>query len=456
MLRITILADDLTGANAVAALLKHEGFQATVHLGPHTYPQEGNRDRESPHLVQVWNVGTRNIPRESVSDRLVDFIHLLNIPVYTGEDLVGLRIDSTLRGSIAKTIDFLLQRRTDVFALVVPAFPASGRTTENTIHFVDGVPVHETYVGHDPFSPVSSPDLRAVIGDPSGHTYDCLSIRDIRGGVAQVQDILTSIHGEGVRMVLCDAVTDDDIDTLARAATRFAAKHPAVSLCPVDPGPFTAALAKQLVSRLQGERLTIPSIISDANGAATSREGFVLPDSPVILGISASIMHNAKKQMDFLERDPYVHMYHYRGESADEVIRGLVQRCPKSKTTAETDWNRPFKSTIFLRTDTWQLPTEEANTVVQHLPQVVSRILGEYPSISGIYLSGGEAAASILTALGVTRLSLEEELAPLTTLSRPENGFLMGRWVVTKGGSIGDEVAVSRMAAKMMSTILRH
>ena len=57
-MRISVLADDLTGANVVAALLTKEGWSVDVHLNVGELAHSSSPSTMSD--VHVWNTGTRN------------------------------------------------------------------------------------------------------------------------------------------------------------------------------------------------------------------------------------------------------------------------------------------------------------------------------------------------------------------------------------------------------------
>lgn len=361
---------------------------------------------DSVPSVHVFNMGTRNASDESARALFGD--------VRGDHPVLAFRIDSTLRGPIGASLGALLTARPDDVAFVVPAYPDSGRTTQDGIHYVHGTPVHETPAGNDPFAPVHASDLRVCVGDRSRFPFLHLPLQSIRGDNQQVTaDLRTAIAG-GIRVILCDAETNADIDRLAGIAVELAGVGHRV--LPVDPGPFSVAFATRLLAR---------------------------PSHPVptVLAISASVMHNARAQMDYLEHALGLCMVHYSGQTAADVIAQMQTLAARPRGTTTSLPISPA-TTLLLRTDTWQLGMAEATSVVHRLPDIVHAVIEAFPSLRGFYFSGGEAAATILRGVGVTTLAMEMEVAPLTTMSRPLDGMLRGAYVVTKGGAIGDHRAV--------------
>ena len=136
MPRLAVIADDLTGANATGILFGKRGFRAISSLGGAQCGLPGDPD------VIVVTTESRAIPPTEAYRRVYQ----------AAKDLLGLgvqhfdkRIDSTLRGNMGAEIDALLQalreQGTDAMAVVVAAFPGSGRSTVGGYHLVGGVPL---------------------------------------------------------------------------------------------------------------------------------------------------------------------------------------------------------------------------------------------------------------------------------------------------------------------------
>ncbi len=412
---ISVLADDLTGANVVAALLTKEGWSVDVHLNVGELAHSSSPSTMSD--VHVWNTGTRNASSDVAKSVFASSATFVDYPL-------SFRIDSTLRGPIAPSLDALLKAKPNSVAMVVPAYPDSLRTTTNGIHYMNDVPIHRTTIASDPLSPVTSSDLREVIGKKSRYSWQHLTLETLRGAGSGLEDEVLHWIDSGCRVVLCDAVTNSDLLNLARLARGIERRGRRV-IC-VDPGPFTS-----LFCRL---------------GAATTTM------RPMVLGVSASVMHNAKSQMDYLENQVGVMMVHYVGQPPDEVMAEVRRLIARGAKIREGFANR-YARALFIRTDTWNLPPSSSSHAIRMLPDVVRSIIAEVPSIEGLYLSGGEAAFTILSGLGVTDMSMRMEVAPQTAMTRAQNGLVRDRLIVTKGGAIGGEAAALEALATLFDAL---
>lgn len=406
-MRFCILADDLTGANATASLLKREGLPSHTHL--FAQPPHG----EAPASLRQDGAHVLDLETRELTDGET-LTRLAVATSWLGEtpDLLGLRIDSTLRGPIPASIDALLagQRR---LALMVPAFPASGRTTRGGIHYVYGAPLAETQVAHDPHCPVSASHLGEWIGGRMVAASAMLDLDDVRRGREDIATLLARYMAAGVRAVLCDAETDRDIEEIARAALAFQRSH-GVAILPVDPGPFTATLV-----RLMREPRRL---------------------SPIVFGIVGSVMDTSRQQMDFAEAGGYAFTVRYDRQSVPELLAAFEQAPLETKT-------------MLLRTDTASLGADDKLRLYDTLTGLLQQMVERFPSLGGFLLSGGETAGRLLAALGVRSLRMLGEVMPLIILSKIVDGRLGGSYLVTKGGTVGTTSAIADSLGRLYDVL---
>lgn len=408
-MRVFVLADDLTGANATASLLKRQGLPSQTHLLGHatasTMPSSLHDD--GAHVLDLDT-------RDRGDDETADCVARAAGQIGGAADLLGLRTDSTLRGPIPASLNVLLADARRV-AVIVPAFPASGRTTRHGIHYVHNVPLAETEVAHDPVCPVTSSLVTEWIGARLPTASATLDLEEVRAGHRAVAEALRRQVADGRRVVFCDAETDRDIDDIARAAVALQHSRTDLSLLPVDPGPFTAAVLRVM------------------------REPPAL--SPWVFGIVGSVMDTSRQQMDFVEAGGYAFTVHYRGESARALLAAFEQAPLTGKA-------------LLLRTDTVQLDAAGRLHLYDNLTALLELVTARFPGIGGYLLSGGETAGRLLSGLGVTSLRMQGEIQPLITLSKIIDGRLHGAFVVTKGGTVGNTSAIADALGRLYDALV--
>jgi D-threonate/D-erythronate kinase len=407
LLRFCILADDLTGANATASLLKREGLPSHTHLFAQL-PRGGAPASLREDGAHVLDLDTRELSGGEAVARLAVAIGWLGDP----PDLISLRIDSTLRGPIAASIDALLSDKRRL-ALMVPAFPASGRTTRGGIHYVYGVPLAETQVAHDPHCPVSASHVGEWIGGRMLAASAVLDLDDVRHGWQAINARLVQIMETGARAVFCDAETDRDIEAIARAALALQCDHD-VAILPVDPGPFTATLVRLMK---QPRQL-----------------------SPLVFGIVGSVMDTSRQQMDFVEAGGYAFTIRYD----DQSVAALLAAFELAPLAVKA---------ILLRTDTASLDFAGKLRLYDTLADLFEHVVERFPSLGGFLLSGGETAGRLLAGFGVRSLRMQCEIMPLVTQSRIVDGRLAGKYLVTKGGTVGTTSAIADSLGRLYEVL---
>ncbi|MBL3539912.1 four-carbon acid sugar kinase family protein [Aminivibrio sp.] len=386
------LCDDLTGSSVQSILLKDRGLSVRQIIRPSgelPVPEDGE--------ALVINCDTRRRSPAEAKEIFRRFAALL--PPSTG---IGKRIDTTLRGHLCDETAELLSARPGALALVVPAYPASGRTTVGGYHLLGGSLLERTEVARDPMWPVSS---SYVPGYFSGR-FSCglIAMETVKLGPEAVAEALSALVSDRVSVAAADAMTAEDIEILAEGAVSVAAE-----IIPVDPGPFTAAfLGRKLPGRNAGTVLAIIGSTSEktarqiawTEGKLRCARFTLLPGErtadalPRLRAFLADLPDNA----DFLLIRP-----------SPEIVRG------SENTTA---------------------------AVLADLGREAFRLLGR--KICGILLSGGDTAAMFFEGSGAASLAPGEEIQPLMMGGRILDGEFAGLSAVTKGGLIGEEDGVYR------------
>ena len=152
MLRVGILADDLTGAADTALQFVREGWRTDLQLRP------GKSDAQ----VVAVTADSRNLSAPDAAKAVVAAVGQLR---QAGVTHLYKKIDSTLRGQIrAEVLAALNAWAGDAIAVVCPAYPAMGRTMVDGRLYVNGVLVSETALGADPATPVAESHVPTLLG----------------------------------------------------------------------------------------------------------------------------------------------------------------------------------------------------------------------------------------------------------------------------------------------------
>ncbi|MCH1868548.1 four-carbon acid sugar kinase family protein [Nocardioides sp. CFH 31398] len=145
--RVLVVADDLTGANDCGVQFAAAGWPSTLRMG--------GRDAAPAAGMTAVSTDARAL---SDDDAAAATRAAVEAESPSPDDHVYLKVDSTLRGSVAGQVAGALAARRrvrgDAFVVLCPAYPAMGREVRDGVLTVDGAPVTQSPAGRDPVTPV--------------------------------------------------------------------------------------------------------------------------------------------------------------------------------------------------------------------------------------------------------------------------------------------------------------
>jgi uncharacterized protein YgbK (DUF1537 family) len=152
--KIGVLADDLTSAGDGAGPFRALGISASIFLG------EVEGDLRAG--VSAVDVNTRSQDAGIAVSETVRCMQRIK-----NADVLFKTVDSTLRGHVVAEIEAALAESGRTTAVIAPAFPAEGRTTQSGVQLLDGVPVSETHFGLDAANPAKESNLKQLFPQPN-------------------------------------------------------------------------------------------------------------------------------------------------------------------------------------------------------------------------------------------------------------------------------------------------
>ncbi len=429
MAQVLVVADELTGANATGARFARTGMRVATVTPEHVAAVVDDYD------VVVANLDSRNVSPQQAADLVTDVVEAV-WPVH----LVVKRVDSTLRGNVGAELDAALRAvrerapdGTHTRALLVPAFPASGRVTVDGAQLLDGVPLERTELAHDPTWPMATSLVADVVAQQSDAPVRHVPIRQV------TQTMLTAdLVAGGEPVVLCDALDERHLEDIAGAAAEAHRRDRTVWVS-VDPGPAGAMLASAL--NLRGE--------AGARGP--------------LLAISGSHTSMTRRQLDAVARTGparYVDFDTLRfSDPADDHADAVARELASHLATAS------FPEVVILRTVTHPADLEKLSpATLRRLPEriaeLVAEIVGDVETTEGahalpsaLYLTGGDVASAMLDALGVHAFDVGGEVIPMAIYGVLSGGPLDGTPAASKGGLVGDETTALECLGKLRRAV---
>ena len=198
-MQLLAIADDTTGALEVGGQLAMRGVRSL-------FTTEEEFDLAS--VAVVVDAQTRHLPAALARQTVA---RLAGTAARAGIPFVYKKTDSTLRGNIASEFRALLDAFPDRPLVYVPAYPKMGRVVTGGELFVNGRPLGETAIAHDPLNPVREGSIQAMLAGACP-----LSL-------AETSERLKSLLEEEPNgsVLVCDGRTDEDLQATASVIAGF-------------------------------------------------------------------------------------------------------------------------------------------------------------------------------------------------------------------------------------------
>ena len=187
MVRLGIVADDLTGAMDSGVHLAKWGLQTLVVLTSQDLPEADSI---------VLSTDSRGVSPEEAYRRADDAARRVR------DRYVYKKMDSAMRGNVGAELDGMLDGLGLERALVAPAAPFAGRATVNGFHRVDGVLLSETAFARDPVAPVTESHLPTLLARQSRRSVGHLPLTVVEQGV---EAVVAALAAESGSIVAADA-----------------------------------------------------------------------------------------------------------------------------------------------------------------------------------------------------------------------------------------------------------
>jgi uncharacterized protein YgbK (DUF1537 family) len=405
--RWLILADDLTGAADSAIAFARRGLAASV-----AWSAEAPDD-----VVLALDAASRRLAPAQAAARhrtLLETHHTEGVGLFK-------KIDSTLRGQpaaeLAATIRLLRERGRGALSVVAPAFPATGRTTEAGRVRLNGQALEDTPLWARDHS-YPNADLAAVLAAASLQVR-LAALHDVRAGPETLARLVRDAIAAGLDAVVCDASTQDDLDTVAQATLPLAGQ-----VFWTGSAGLAQALAQALAHALPG----------------TAADGF--PGAEPVFGaggilfVVGSVAEASRAASALLA---------VNGSLLTEAITpAALQGGPDA-----ADWQASSRRIARVLAAGGDVLVEIAADPGADLSQgaelaglLAGLLQSTASSIGALFATGGETAVALLDALGVTGIRLLEEIEPGVPLGLTRGALTIP--VVTKAGAFGDAGTLSR------------
>ena len=325
------------------------------------------------------------------------------------------KIDSTLRGNIADEIAAVMDAGGFRFAIVAPAAPRNKRTVIGGICYVEGVPLSETAVGKDPFTPVSNGRISSLLQSRFAGAVEELDLTCVRSGPANLRKKIQEGLARGARAFIADAELIDDLKAIANLSSM--------------PGILFV-----------GSSGLAEAVANGKGGSSAVRNNFYRSSILFTIGslTDKSMMQCNTLLNNELVEELVVDTYHAIHDAQMEMDRLL-------DLIAQFRADRP----ILLRTDRI-VRGDESGLVDKNVGILISQFLGDISreivrkcAIKLVFASGGDTAARIVEALDADYIRYVNEIVPGIPFGYFKSATLGRRiYFVSKSGGFGEDDAM--------------
>ncbi|WP_321913357.1 4-hydroxythreonine-4-phosphate dehydrogenase PdxA [Paraburkholderia sp. J11-2] len=420
--RLLILGDDLSGTADCAVKSTHRGLSSVVCLNA-----SAAQDRTAgPDVLAIDTDTRRASPADAASANAQAWrTHAAGRRLYK-------KIDSTLRGNVAAEVAALAAHAG--MAIVAPALPEAGRTTQNGCLLVNGTPVEATEVWRNE-SLGGTGHLPSMLAG-AGLRVEHIGLQAVRAGAAPLRARLEALRASKCQAVVCDSETDADLAMLAEASATL-------------DGVFwvgSAGLAQTLIATLTNESVQHSAATSTpavAHATISQHPRGVL----TVVGSMSSVSH---EQVATLRA--------HAGDAVDvfevDVVALLDPVSPESLTLGTRVANTLMRGrhAVVALSQTERVLIGDGELLARQLAESLAPAAAH---AAALIATGGETARALLAAMGVATLRVIEEVengVPLMAATEASRVLP----VVTKAGGFGRPDTLYRAWQRLAAMTQAH
>lgn len=421
MIKIAVIADDLTGANDTGVQFAKQGLATLVLMSAAHFSGQAAAD------VVVLDTNSRALPASEAYAKAAEAARLVKAG---GITTVYKKIDSTLRGNLGPEIDAIMDEGGQALAVVAPAFPKNGRVTVGGLHLLNGMPLEASEIARDPKMPVKESHMPTLLAAQTRRQVGHLGLKTVLQGEAAIAAELARLVKNGVQVVVADAWQDEQLRNIAKAIV-------ASGLNTLWVG--SAGLAEYLpaVLGLSGAPARPNPVAVIAGSVSNVTRGQVAklserPDTSYIMVTPAALLTDAGRQAEI-----------------DRCFAAAAAAVQEGKNAVlASGYSDDIVAATREKAKALGLDGQQTGTVIADSLGEIGRRLAESLPLAGMVLTGGDIAVAVCAALGATGLKVTREVAPGIPVGELQGGRKAGLRVVTKAGAFGaDDALVKALEA---------
>ncbi len=207
------IGDDFTGSSDLANTLAKQGMRTVQYTG---VPNVAAGDDVDAGVVALKS---RSIP---VTDAVKQSLEALEWLQGQGCEQFFFKycstFDSTPQGNIGPVAEALAEKLDAHKVIVCPAFPGTGRSVYQGHLFVNDALLNQSGMQNHPLTPMTDSDIRRWLKSQTAFQVGHVGAEMVLAGSDSVATALDEAHAAGDRLIVVDALRDEDLLAIGRAA----------------------------------------------------------------------------------------------------------------------------------------------------------------------------------------------------------------------------------------------
>ncbi|WP_233963087.1 D-threonate kinase [Pectobacterium versatile] len=420
--QVLVVADDFTGANDSGVGLAQHGARVSVVFDVNKLHADLLGD------AVVINTDSRAARDDVASQRTAEAVTAWQAA--GGQGWIIKKIDSTLRGNLGAEVAAALSAAGVSVALIAAASPTLGRVTRKGEVWVNGRLLTETEFASYPKTPVASASVAARLAEQTALSVAEIHLDDVRQD--NLADRLQKLADEGVRLIILDTDEQDDLTHIVHAARTLPFRPLLVG---------SAGLSEALANTQNFTRKTerpLLAVIGSMSDIAQKQIAAVRLRSDVTLveiDINALFSPDSSTVM---------------ASQCEDAVKALMNG---NHCIIRTCHNENQRFEIDARCQQLGLSRQQLGETISHyLGELTRNIVQALDSLTadranqrlpgGLYLSGGDIAIAVATALGATGFQIKGQIASCVPWGYLLNSVVGTTPVMTKAGGFGNETTL--------------
>jgi uncharacterized protein YgbK (DUF1537 family) len=379
------IADDFTGATDLASMLVRNGMRAVQLIG---VPGDNDRVPDADAIIVALKSRTAPVA-QAVSESLAALAWLQRTGCRQYFFKYCSTFDSTDTGNIGPVADTLVAALGCGFALACPAFPVNGRSVYQGYLFVGSVLLNECGMEKHPLTPMTDANLVRVLSRQTSGTVGLVPFATVDQGAGAIRTAMTALKEQGRRYAIVDAVTNEHLHAIGRAAERHALITGGSGVAIGLPENFRAAGFLPALSD--------PGALPDVAGHAAVLAGSC--SRATLQQITVAREHVPVLQLDPLATPDAAALARHAIEWLDGKL-GAMPLVIAASASPERVAALQAK-----------LGRDAAGALVEHALADIAEALVRH-GVRRLVVAGGETAGAVVTRLGVRSLRIGGEIDP--------------------------------------------